>query len=172
MPNWNFDAKDYIPDGHFTPIPPGDYRVRIEDAEETRSKAGNEMFKLTLSVSGKKNRLWFYIVFPQAVDERFAEKKVMTNQKLGEVWESFGLKVGDMNVLNWRGKVGAARVKQEMNKDRGELQNAVSYFLTRRRQEGLAPWSEPEGSGAGAPVSGGDSMSMRAESGGDVDLPF
>ena len=171
MPNWNYDATDYNPDGHFMPIPPGDYRVRIEEAEETVSKAGNEMFKLTLSVSGKKNKLWFYIVFPQVGDAKFSEKKQMTNQKLGEVWESFNLKVGDMNVLNWRGKVGAARVKQEMNKEKGEMQNAVSYFLTRKRQEGLAPWSEPEGSGiSSAPV--GDSMSMRAENGSAEKMPW
>ncbi len=177
MPNWNYDAKDYNPDGHFTPIAPGDYRVRIEEAEETTSKAGNEMFKLTLAVSGKKIKLWFYIVFPQPDDPKFAEKKQMTNQKLGELWESFNLKVGDMNILNWRGKVGAARVKQEMNQQKGEIQNAISYFLTRKRQEGLAPWSEPDGNGSSASSPApADFMSMRdevgSESGKDMKLPF
>ena len=166
MPNWTYDAKDYNPDGHFTPIPPGDYRVRIEGAEETRSKAGNEMFKLTFSVSGKKNKLWFYIVFPYPEDVNYPKKKQMTNQKLGEVWESFNIPVGEMNVLNWRGKVGAARVKQELNKESGEMQNAISYFLTRRRQQELPAWQEPDGDASS------DSMSTRADSNIDPSLPF
>ena len=173
MPNWTYDAKDYNPDGHFAPIPPGDYRVRIEEAEETTSHAGNEMFKLTLSVSGKKNKLWFYVVFPYPEDPKYLQKKQMTNQKLGEIWESFGLKVGDMNVLNWRGKVGAARVKQVRNETMGEMQNAVSYFLTKKRQKELPAWQEPDG-GYSAPMTGTGSMSVRAddEAGMEVDLPF
>ena len=167
MYNWQFDAKDYNPDGQFTPLPPGDYRVRIEKAEEAKSKtSGADMIKLTLAVSGSKRKLWFYIVFPFENDPDFAKKKRMTNQKLGEVWESFNLKVGDLNVLNWRGKVGAARVKQEKNEQKGEMQNAVSYFLTRKRQEGLKPWQEPD-SDNDAPsndgVQGGDYGSLRDE---------
>lgn len=154
MPNWNYDANDYNPDGHFTPIPPGDYRVRIEQAEETVSKAGNEMIKLTLAVSGKKNTLWYYLVFPSPSDSNFAQRKMWTNQALGEIWESFDLKVGDFNVLNWRGKVGAARVKQTLDKQSGEMRNQVSYFLTRRKQESLAPWQEPDG--GGVPASSSD----------------
>lgn len=176
MPNWNYDASDYNPEGHFTPIPPGDYRVRIEEAEETMSQAGNEMIKLTLSVSGRNNKLWYYLVFPNPSDANFAQRKVWTNQSLGEIWESFNLKVGDLNVLNWRGKVGAARVKQTMDKQSGEMRNQVSYFLTRRKQEGLAPWVEPEGSGAAASYSApaGDYGSLRNEGvgNGDVEIPF
>ena len=85
MPNWNYDASDYNPDGHFTPIPPGEYRVRIEAAEETTSKAGNEMIKLTLAVSGMNSKLWYYLVFPNATDANFAQRKMMTNQSLGEI---------------------------------------------------------------------------------------
>ncbi|MEA5034207.1 DUF669 domain-containing protein [Cloacibacillus evryensis] len=176
MPNWNYDAKDYDPNGHFQPIPPGDYRVRIEEAEDTQSKAGNDMTKLTLSVSGKKCKLWFYLVFPDASDQNYSQRKQMINQKLGELWESFNMTVGDMNILNWRGKVGAARVKQEMNQQKGEMQNAISYFLTRSRQKDLPAWQEPDGEGSGAsaqpatPI--GDSMSLRADENGNVDLPF
>lgn len=146
--NWRFDAKDYNPDGHFSPLEPGDYRVRIKEAEETTSKAGDPMIKLTLEVSGKKSKLWYYLVFPtNGNDPKFLQRKAMTNQKLGEIWESFKLKVGDMNLLDWTGKVGAARVKQEMNEMRGELQNSVSYFLTQKRQESLNPWQEPDSGG-------------------------
>ena len=160
--NWDFDSKEYNPDGQFSPLPPGDYRVRIEEAEETQSKSGNDMIKVTLSVSGKSNKLWHYIVFPRENDMNYIKRKQMTNQKLGEFWESFDLKIGDLNTLNWRGKVGAARVKQEMNEQRGEMQNAISYFLTRKRQEDLASWSEPGGKStqpSSAPVS------MREEAG-------
>lgn len=176
MPNWNYDASDYNPDGHFTPIPPGEYRVRIEAAEETTSKAGNEMIKLTLAVSGMNSKLWYYLVFPRTTDENFAQRKMMTNQSLGEIWESFNLKVGDLNVLNWRGKVGAARVKQSPDKQTGEIRSSVAYFLTRKRQENLPAWREPENSGAAASYSApsapaGDYGSLRNEPG-NVEIPF
>ena len=166
MPRWDYDSKDYNPDGHFSVIPPGDYRVRIEDAEDTVSKAGNDMVKLTLTVSGKRNKLWYYIVFPDQSDPNFARKKQLTNQKLGELWESFDMTVGDLNVLNWRGKVGAARIKQEQ--DNGEMRNAISYFLTRKRQQDLPAWVEPGGSPASS-ASSAPSMSLRNEV---ADLPF
>ena len=67
--NWDFDSKEYNPDGQFSPLPPGDYRVRIEEAEETQSKSGNDMIKVTLSVSGKSNKLWHYIVFPRQIPQ-------------------------------------------------------------------------------------------------------
>ena len=46
--NWDFDSKEYNPDGQFSPLPPGDYRVRIEEAEETEEadetvKTGDDM---------------------------------------------------------------------------------------------------------------------------------
>ena len=69
--NWDFDSKEYNPDGQFSPLPPGDYRVRIEEAEETQSKSGNDMIKVTLSVSGKSNKLWHYIVFPRENDMNY-----------------------------------------------------------------------------------------------------
>ena len=97
--NWDFDSKEYNPDGQFSPLPPGDYRVRIEEAEETQSKSGNDMIKVTLSVSGKSNKLWHYIVFPRENDMNYTKRKQMTNQKLGEFWESFDLKIGDLNTL-------------------------------------------------------------------------
>lgn len=176
MPNWNYDASDYNPDGHFTPIPPGEYRVRIEAAEETTSKAGNEMIKLTLAVSGMNSKLWYYLVFPNTTDANFAQRKMMTNQSLGEIWESFNLKVGDLNVLNWRGKVGAARVKQSPDKQTGEIRSSVAYFLPRKRQENLPAWREPENSGAAASYSApsapaGDYGSLRNEPG-NVEIPF
>lgn len=172
MPNWTYDKNDYDPNGHFELIPPGDYRCRIEEAEETRSKASNkDMFKLTLTISGHKGKLWFYVVFPEPDEENFNKKKQMTNQKLGEIWESFNLTVGDMNVLNWRGKVGAARLKQCKNDRSGDMENQVSFFLTRKRQEDLPAWQEPGGNSASA-APGVDSMSMRAESSGDMNLPF
>lgn len=98
---------------------------------------------------------------------------MMTNQSLGEIWESFNLKVGDLNVLNWRGKVGAARVKQSPDKQTGEIRSSVAYFLTRKRQENLPAWREPENSGApssapSAPV--GDYGSLRND--GNVEIPF
>jgi hypothetical protein len=49
-----------------------------------------------------------------------------------------------------------------MNEQRGEMQNAISYFLTRKRQEDLASWTEP-GSKSTQPSSA--PVSMREEAG-------
>jgi hypothetical protein len=50
--NWTFDNSQYE-EKTFKPIPVGEHRVRIASAEEqTSSKTGNQMIKLTLEVSG------------------------------------------------------------------------------------------------------------------------
>ena len=135
---WNFNAADYK-EISFEAIPVGDYRVRIEDAQETKSKSDNDMIKVTLSISGKNSKLFHNITF-------LTDNPQMTNQKLGEFWESFGIQMGNLNIATWKGKVGACRVKHEMYN--GENQAKVSYFRNRKEQEKLPAWVEP-GNGNG-----------------------
>ena len=52
MADWKYNPDDYKPDS-YTLIPPGEYRVRIEDADERVSQTGKTMFRLTLKVSGR-----------------------------------------------------------------------------------------------------------------------
>ena len=133
MINWNFNANDYE-EQSFKPIPAGDHRVRIASAEEQTSYAGNQMIKLVLEVSGHNSTIWHFIVF-------MPDNQKLTNQKLGEMWNSFGIPQGNFNLQSWVGKVGAARVKHE---DRnGEVNAKIAFFLNKEKQSKMPSWVEP-----------------------------
>ena len=138
MINWNFDSNDYT-EKNFKPIPVGDHRVRIAAAEEQTSNAGNQMIKLVLDVSGYSSTIWHYIVF-------MPDKKELTNQKLGELWNSFGISQGNFNLSSWVGKVGAAKVKHEDHN--GEPSAKIAYFINKDRQDKLPAWQESNNSGS------------------------
>ena len=135
MVNWNFNASDYEEQG-FKPIPVGDHRVRIASAEEQISNSGRQMIKLVLEVSGYHSTIWHFIVFMN-------ENQKLTNQKLGELWNSFGIPQGNFNLNTWVGKVGAAKVKHEEYK--GETTAKIAYFISKERQDKLPAWKEPNG---------------------------
>lgn len=138
--DWNFSAADYE-EQSFKPIPVGDYRVRIASAEEqTSSNSGRQMIKLTLEVSGYSSTIWHYIVF-------MPENQKLTNQKLGELWNSFGIPQGNFNLNSWVGKVGAAKVKHEDYN--GEPSAKIAYFINKDRQDKLPAWQEPNKSNGG-----------------------
>lgn len=132
--NWNFNSSDYEEQVGFKPIPVGEHRVRIASAEEQTSNSGNPMIKLVLQVSGHNSTIWHYIVF-------MASNAKLTNQKLGELWNSFGIAQGDFNLNGWVGKVGAAKVKHEDYN--GEPQPKIAYFIAKNRQDSLPAWAEP-----------------------------
>ena len=152
MINWNFDSNDYT-EQSFKPIPVGDHRVRIASAEEQVSSAGNQMIKLVLDVSGYNSTIWHWVVF-------MPDKKELTNQKLGELWNSFGIQQGNFNLQSWVGKVGAAKVKHEERN--GETNAKIAYFISKDRQDKLPAWQDGNSGNAGTqgftPV--------------DIDLPF
>jgi hypothetical protein len=132
MINWNFDSNDYT-EQSFKPIPVGDHRVRIASAEEQTSQAGNPMIKLVLNVSGYNSTIWHFIVLNP-------EKKEITNQRLGELFNSFGIQQGNFNLQSWVGKVGAAKVKHEDYK--GEPSAKIAYFISKDRQDKLPAWQD------------------------------
>ena len=133
MVNWNFNAADYE-EQSFKPIPVGDHRVRIASAEEQTSSSGKQMIKLVLNVSGHNATIWHFIVF-------MPENAKLTNQKLGELWNSFGIPQGNFDLHTWVGKVGAAKVKHEDYN--GEQSAKVAYFINKDRQDKLPAWKEP-----------------------------
>ena len=130
--NWNFNAADYE-ETSFKPIPVGVHRVRIAEAEEQTSSSGKQMIKLVLNVSGYNSTIWHYIVF-------MPENQKLTNQKLGELWNSFGIPQGNFNLQTWIGKVGAAKVKHE--EYNGESNAKIAYFISKDRQEKLPAWKD------------------------------
>ena len=133
MINWNFDSNDYE-EQSFRPIPIGDHRVRIASAEEQTSNNGRQMIKLVLDVSGYNSTIWHYIVF-------MPDNQKLTNQKLGELWNSFGIQQGNFNLQSWGGKVGAAKVKHETRDN--EPSAKIAYFISKDRQDKLPAWQEP-----------------------------
>ena len=157
---WRFNAADYK-ENDFAPIPVGDHRVRIANVEEQKSSAGNDMLKLTLDVSGHGSSLWFYLVF-------MPDNPQITNQRLGQIFDSFGIAPNDMNISNWIGKVGGARVKHEQYN--GEASAKVNYFLSRSKVEKLPAWQDAPGK---ASVTGGGTYAPKYEEiKTDDDLPF
>ena len=144
MINWNFNSSDYE-EQNFKPIPVGDHRVRIASAEEQTSSKGNQMIKLVLEVSGHNATIWHYIVF-------MPENEKLTNQKLGELFNSFGIQQGNFNLQSWIGKVGAAKVKHELYD--GETQPKISYFINKERQDKLPAWVEPGNKSTGGSTFG------------------
>ena len=159
MIQWNFNENDYS-ENNFSIIPVGDFRVRIANAEETKSKNGNDMVVLTLDVSGYSSSLWYYLVF-------MPDNPQMTNQKLGQIFDSFGITPGDMNIKNWLGKVGGARVKHEPYN--GENTAKVAYFLSRAKVDKLPAWQDSPGK---ASVTGGSANANFVPIPEDSELPF
>jgi hypothetical protein len=156
MVNWNFNAADYE-ETSFKPIPVGDHRVRIASAEEQMSSSGRQMIKLVLDVSGYNSTIWHFIVLLQ-------DNQKLTNQKLGELWNSFGIPQGNFNLNTWVGKVGAAKVKHE--EYQGETNAKVAYFIKKDRQDKLPAWQEPNN--ASVSVTAQDFTPIDI----DDDLPF
>lgn len=155
--NWNFSSEDYT-ENSFRPIPAGDYRVRIASAEEQVSSAGNQMIKLVLNVSGYNSTIWHWIVF-------MPDRKELTNQKLGEFWNSFGIQQGNFNLQSWVGKVGAAKVKHE-SRD-GNESAKIAYFISKGRQDKLPAWQDPaNGNTAASIVNAFNTITV------DEELPF
>lgn len=138
MINWNFDSNDYT-EQSFKPIPVGDHRVRIASAEEQTSNSGRQMIKLVLDVSGYGSTIWHYIVF-------MPDNQKLTNQKLGELWNSFGIQQGNFNLNSWVGKVGAAKVKHETYNN--EPSAKIAYFINKDRQDKLPAWQESSNANA------------------------
>lgn len=127
----------------FPIIPEGEYRIRIREAEKTKSKNGRDMLSLQFDVSGRNEILFHYIVFLE-------DRPEITNRMLTQFFDSFkDIPEGDFNVANWIGKVGACRVKhEESDYNGGSTQARIHYFISADKAATLPPWSEPAGSTA------------------------
>ena len=154
--SWDFNADDYKKND-FAPIPVGDHRVRIEKVEEKQSSNNNSMLVLTLEVSGHSGRIWENLVF-------LPNNPQMTNRKLGQIFDSFGITPGNMNFSSWVGKTGGARVKHVAYN--GEQTAKINSFLSRSKVDNLPAWTDAPGK---ASVTGGGSGMVDIT--GD-DLPF
>lgn len=123
--NWNYQVEEQ----QFDKVPVGDIRVRVKEAKIENSKSGNEMLHLELDVSGTTAILHHYIVF-------LPDNPQITNRKLTEFFDSFGINRGDFNLANYKGKVGACRTKED-----GEYVR-VHFFLAPDKAKSLPQWQE------------------------------
>ena len=145
MVDWKYDPKNYDADSHEL-IPVGDYRVRIEEAVEQVSRTGKEMIRLKLKVSGYNIPVWHYVVF----DSSNEESRKRTDQRLGSIYDSFGIPCGNLNPYDWKGKTGGARIKNRPD-DNGDMRSEIHYFLSRKKTERLSAFTEdnPKDEGKG-----------------------
>ena len=131
MANWTYDPSQYQ-EKNFAIIPVGDYRLRIADVVEKTFNSGNSGYEITLDINGFNSKMWMYLVLD-------ASNPAQTNQRIGEFFDSFGIKGTSMGSgKQWVGNVGAVRIKHEAYK--GENRAKVAYVIARNRQENLAPW--------------------------------
>ncbi|MBO5309682.1 MAG: DUF669 domain-containing protein [Clostridia bacterium] len=143
--NWNFEREETT----FEAIPVGDYRCRIKEVEKAVSKNGNDMLIVKLEVSGQASMLFHYITFLNDHPE-------ITNRMLTQVFDSFGIEEGNFNIVTWQGKAGGVHIKHD---DEGRAK--VSYFLSKKKQEDLPDWQQPNGVKAGiamTPVDDNDDL--------------
>ena len=149
MTDWKYNPENYNPNG-FELIPEGNYRVRIDTAENKVSRSGKDMIKLTLSVSGYDAKVWYYLVF----DSNSDKMRQMTDQRLGSIYDSFGISSGSTEVYDWEGRPGGAHIRHRPDQD-GNMRAEISYFLTRSKVDVLPAWRE--GSKAAEPESASES---------------
>ena len=156
---WEFKREEG--DG-FAPLPVGDYRIRVENAEKVVSKTGKDMLKLTFQVSGKNSKLFHNIVF-------LPDRPEITNRNLTQFFDAFpGIGEGNFNLESWKGKVGACRTKQE--EYNGSMQTYIHYFIKPDKAEELPPWVEPGDQMMGGTAANGPDVNIAA--GVDEDVPF
>ena len=134
---WEHYNPDDFSEDNYGLIPAGRHKVRIEDAEEAVSHAGNNMIKLTLAVSGYKSKLWYYIVLDCSTPEQIKA----TNRKLGAIFNGFDIVEGNMHLSDWRGCIGGVQIRH--TKDINDNERAeVQYILYRKEVLKLPKWQE------------------------------
>ena len=140
--NWNYDATDYN-ENSYVVIPEGIHRARISAAEGKTFSSGREGIAITFDISGYSGKVFYNLVL-------MPEYKEQTNQKLGSLFNSFGI-APSMDLNTWIGKVGAICVKHE--EYQGEKQARFHYCVNKNKQESLPAWKEPlSGNTASAPA--------------------
>lgn len=106
----------------FEPFPAGEYDYTVDAAEDTTSKAGNEMIKLTLHVynaDGNKRVLFDYLLDSAA----WKIKQFAASAGLLDRYDS-----GEIEAYEMVGKTGRLKLKIESSEQYGD-QNKVAFYL-------------------------------------------
>jgi hypothetical protein len=135
MIEWEYDGREYTKDD-FTLVPEGEYEVRIKEAKEKVSKTGKNMIVMTLNLVElpQYGSLFYNLVFDPAYPG-------MTNQRLGRVYDSFGITQGNLDPYTWAGYRGVARVKHR--EFEGKTRAEVESFAPREDEGDVRPYPVP-----------------------------
>ena len=122
MIDWIYNEEEYIAakeGGQL--VPEGEHRVKIDKIKETFTKSSYKpMARLILRVSGMPGRVFHNIVFDH-------DNSSNTNRSLGELYAGFGIEPGSMNLDEWVGSVGIAKIVH--SKYNGKTYANVDFFL-------------------------------------------
>jgi hypothetical protein len=127
---YNYDGKDYSPDG-FAKAVPGPCRVEIMEAKERDSSAGNEMMEIVCKVidgKGKGALLWYYVVYSSEYAER----------QFGRILHSCGLDPKVKRAIRpdmFIGKTAEIEVKVERSEEYGEKPKIAYWRIPAEAQE-------------------------------------
>ena len=154
---WNYQREETS----FAPLSEGKYRIRVRAVEKAESKSGNEMLVFQFDVSGSGKVIYHYITF-------LPNNPSVTNGQLTQFFDSFkDIQDGDFNILNWVGKVGAAKIKHE--EYNGEKRERISYFIKADKQNDLPPWQEVGEGNISPSITAGTGF---APANSEYDVPF
>ena len=143
MANWTFDPSQYQ-EKNFELIPAGDYRLRIAEVTEKTFKSGNAGYEFTMDVRGHGSKVWYYLVLDPS-------NAAQTNQRIGEFFDSFGIKGTAMGSgKQCVGAVGAGRIKHD--EYNGKTSAKVAYLIARNRQDKLPAWKGSNATPTGTPT--------------------
>lgn len=145
----NFDANaptEGATSNDYTPFPAGTYTLIIDECQETQSKAGNDMLRVAMTVSGGEHdgrKVWDYIV-PDAA--------AFLVQKLKNLSLSAGL-VTLTSADQLEGCTVRAKIKVEPAKGDYDASNKVQDYIPRpagmeAQQAAPAPAAVPPRAGS------------------------
>lgn len=126
MINWQFENDNVR--RSYDSLPSGIYSVQIESAKEAISSSGNQMIKMVLGVWGHNNKVRHHLTFSP-------KHRNLVNKVLGQIYSSFGIPEGNLDVSTWIGKRGMAKLEQDTFNEKSFVR--VAYFLTRKQQDEL-----------------------------------
>jgi hypothetical protein len=115
----------------FPPVPDGKYRLRISDAQEQKSRKGDDMIVVSFAIEGApkgcsfKVRHWFGL----PGKDTSAERRQMQLLDLKRFLTAFHLPVqgGEIDLSEWIGSDGSALLTQEVHEETGQVFNRIRF---------------------------------------------
>ena len=127
----------------FEPFPAGEYDYEVAEAEDTTSKAGNEMIHITLNVfnaEGHKRVVHDYLLDSAA----WKIKQFAASAGLLERYNS-----GEIEAYEMSGKTGRLKLKIESSHEYGDQNKVAFYLAAKSAGTGYTGHSAPQPVGKG-----------------------